>query len=75
MGPFHKLTSFFSASVIDINNNKMGVRGKTGKFPSDMDIFATERIKTKTYVWATLKIPKKKKGNYSKCFSSKKCKF
>ena len=68
MGPFHKLQSFFSASVVDVNNNssggKMGFKGKNKRhFSSEIDVFAQgDRIKTKTYVWSTLKAPKRSKG-------------
>ncbi|CAG9819043.1 unnamed protein product [Phaedon cochleariae] len=65
MGPLHRLSSFFSASVVDVNNNRMGVKGKKkNKFASDIDIFGGEGIKTKTYIWATLRTPKKNKGNF-----------
>ncbi|KAF7268876.1 hypothetical protein GWI33_018044 [Rhynchophorus ferrugineus] len=69
MGPLHKLQSFFSASVVDINNNssagaKMGFKGKTKRhFGSEIDFFVQgERIKTKTYVWSSIKTPKRSKG-------------
>ncbi|RZB94433.1 SMC N domain containing protein [Asbolus verrucosus] len=41
----------------------MGFKGKKNKFSSEMDIFAkeAERIKTKTYMWASIRIPKKSK--------------
>ncbi|XP_017775385.1 PREDICTED: CAP-Gly domain-containing linker protein 1-like isoform X2 [Nicrophorus vespilloides] len=41
----------------------MGVKGKKHKFSaSDLDIFAkdTERIKNKTYIWTSIKLPNKK---------------
>lgn len=69
MGPLHKFSSILSSSVIDLNNNnnKMGVKNKKSKFTSEMNIFSSnegDRIKTKTYVWATMnnKANKKSKG-------------
>lgn len=63
MGRIYHLSSLFN-SVVDVNNNKMGFKGKKNKFNNEMDIFAkeAERIKTKTYMWASITIPKKSKG-------------
>jgi hypothetical protein len=69
MGPLYRLSSLFSTSVVDVNNNpKMGFKGKKNKFNSDMDIFAkeAERIKTKTYMWASIRIPRKNRGTASR---------
>lgn len=69
MGPLHRLASLFNTSVIDANHNykTMGVKGKKHtKFASDLDIFAreSERIKNKTYIWTSIRLPKKNnKGN------------
>lgn len=45
----------------------MGVKGKKHKFStSELDLFAkeTDRIKNKTYIWTSIKLPSKKsKGN------------
>lgn len=61
MGPFHRLISF-SVSAVDVNNNKMGVKGKNKpKVTSDVDIFGAEKQRGKTY-WPTLKTSKKNKG-------------
>lgn len=43
----------------------MGFKGKKDKFKSEMDIFAKEageKIKTKTYMWASIRIPNKIKN-------------
>lgn len=59
MGPLHRLVSFFNDSGLDLNN--MGVKGRKYKFSSDLDIFAkeSERIKSKAYIWASIRLPKK----------------
>lgn len=64
MGLLHRLSTFLSGSnVVDVNNNKMGVKGKNKtKFASDIDIFTAEKPKSKT-LWPTLKTSKKNKGN------------
>lgn len=65
MGPLHRLTSFLSANnELDVNNNKMGVKGKNKtKFASDIDILGAEKTKKTTY-WPTLKTSKKNKGTF-----------
>lgn len=61
MGPLNRFFSFFD--VVDLNRRSktMGVKGKKHKFASDLDIFAkeTERIKSKAYIWTSIKLPKK----------------
>ena len=69
MGPFHKLQSFFSASEVDVNNNsdnKMGFKGKNKRhFSSEIDFFSQgDGIKTKSYMWSSLKVTKRSKGKY-----------
>ncbi|KAK9879875.1 hypothetical protein WA026_008377 [Henosepilachna vigintioctopunctata] len=66
MGPLRRFSSFFSASVVDVNNNSsnMGAKGKKNKFSSDLDIFTkdAERLKGKSQLWTSLKTQKNKKG-------------
>lgn len=63
MKSLRKLSSLFSHSVIDINKNDMGVKGKNkNKFSSDIDIYGSDRLKNKASVWTTLKATKKTKG-------------
>lgn len=64
MGPLHRLTALLSGnSEVDVNNNKMGVKGKNKtKFASDIDIYGADKPKKTTY-WPTLKTSKKNKGN------------
>lgn len=67
MGPFHRLTSFLSASAVDVNNNKMGVKGKSKtKFASDIDVFGGDKPRNKS-LWPTLKSSKKNKGIFFNC--------
>nr|CAH7737052.1 unnamed protein product [Callosobruchus chinensis] len=61
MGPLHRLSSIFSASVIDVNNNEMGVKARKGRFASEIDIFSAEKNRNRTHVWTSLKRPKKNK--------------
>lgn len=66
MGPLHRLTSLFNTSAIDVNENlkNMGVSSKKYKFSSDLDIFVneSEKIKSKAYIWTSVRFPKRKKG-------------
>lgn len=65
MGPLHRLSSFLSASVVDVNNNKMGVKGKNKtKFAGDVDIFSAEKPKNRS-LWPSSKSSKKNKGEFS----------
>lgn len=69
MGPLQRLASFIAAanSECDLNNNntnksaEMGFKGKKCKFGSEMDVFReNERIKTKAYLWASMRLTSKK---------------
>lgn len=63
MSPLRRLTFLSADTVVDVNNNIMGVKGKNKtKFASDIDIFNAEKSKSKT-LWPTLKTSKKNKGN------------